>query len=59
MPYLVKSVPQIKLGWKNQPNFNLLSNVVSLTGLEWNTLYESLIKLDKQLDDIGLEVVND
>jgi hypothetical protein len=33
--------------------------LVSLTGLEWNTLYESLIKLDKQLDDIGLEVVND
>jgi predicted glycosyl hydrolase (DUF1957 family) len=35
------------------------SLLVSLTGLEWNTLYESLIKLDKQLDDIGLEVVND
>ena len=32
--------------------------VVNLTGLRWNTLYESTVELDHKLEELGLEVIS-
>ena len=32
--------------------------VVSPTGLGWNTLHESIVELDRKLEELGLEVIS-
>lgn len=51
-----KSVPQLKLGWKYQPNLHLLSDLVSSKGCNWKHFEPAVRQLDAQLEEAGLDI---
>ena len=42
--------------YKNTHLFGEWGDLVIPTGLGWNTLHESIVELDRKLEELGLEV---
>ena len=43
---------------KKDPSLTNESLFVIPTGLGWNTLHESIVELDRKLEELGLEVIS-